>query len=270
MKIGFIGGGQMGFALIGGLVRSGVASAKHITVCDTDTSARDRLSTAYGVATTDDARGAVDGVDAVVIALKPQVIPTVLPGIADSITVEQTVLSIAAGLSTGTLESLLGATDARPVRIVRAMPNTPALIGSGISAVCGGKHATEDDIKRAEGILGAVGEVVRVLESQMDAVTGLSGSGPGFVYLVIEALADGGVRAGLPKALALKLATQTVLGAAKMVADTGEHPAVLRDRVTSPGGTTIAGLHAAEAAGLRNALISAVYAAAKRSEELGG
>ncbi len=268
MKIGFIGGGQMGYALVGGLIGSGVAAATEIVVCDTDESARDRVAKAFGVAVTDDAKSAVDAASVIVIAIKPQVIPTVLPSLSGQIGAEQTVLSIAAGISTKAIESLSQSSDASPVRVVRAMPNTPSLIGSGIAAICRGTHASEADMQRAEIVLGAVGEVVHVSESQMDAVTGLSGSGPAYVYLVIEALADGGVRAGLPKALALKLAAQTVLGAARMVGETGEHPAVLRDRVTSPGGTTIAGIHAAEAAGIRNALMSAVLAAAKRSEEL--
>lgn len=270
MKIGFIGGGQMGYALVGGLIHSGVAAATDVVVCDTDKTARDRVAEAFGVTVTDNAKSAIDGVSVIVFAIKPQMMPSVLPPLSGQIGAEQTVLSIAAGISAGAIESLLQSSDESPVRVVRAMPNTPALIGSGIAAICRGTHATDTDMQRAEVVLGAVGEVVRVSESQMDAVTGLSGSGPAYVYLVIEALADGGVRAGLPKALSLKLATQTVLGAARMVGETGEHPAVLRDRVTSPGGTTIAGLHAAEALGIRNALMSAVLAAAKRSEELSG
>ncbi|HNZ39554.1 MAG TPA: pyrroline-5-carboxylate reductase, partial [Candidatus Latescibacteria bacterium] len=183
----------------------------------------------------------------------------------------QTVLSIMAGVPTGKLERWLSGDDeaAQPVHVVRAMPNTPALIGEGMAAISRGAHAKDADMNRAERILAAVGRVVRVDEKQLDAVTGLSGSGPGYVYTVIEALADGGVKVGLPKPLALELAAQTVLGAARMVLETEEHPAVLRDRVTSPGGTTIAGLHAMEAAGIRNALMQAVEAAARRSRELG-
>ena len=270
MKIGFIGGGQMGSALVGGLVRSGVAAATDVVVCDTDEPTRDRVAKAFGVTVTDVLESAVDAADVIVIAIKPQVIPSVLPSLSGKIRADQTVLSIAAGISTEAIESLLQSSDTLPVRVVRAMPNTPALIGSGIAAICRGTHASDADMQRAEAVLGAAGEVVQVSESQLDAVTGLSGSGPAYVYLVIEALADGGVRAGLPKALALKLSAQTVLGAARMVGETGEHPAILRDRVTSPGGTTIAGIHAAEAAGIRNALMSAVLAAAKRSEEIRG
>jgi pyrroline-5-carboxylate reductase len=268
MKIGVIGGGQMGYALVGGIVRSTVASASAITVCDIDIGARSRIADAFGVNVTDDATVVTDGPHVVVIALKPQVIASVISPLADRISSEQTIVSIAAGIPTARIELLLRSSATSPVHVVRAMPNTPALIGLGITALCGGKHTTATDFERAEAILGAVGKTVRVTESQMDAVTGLSGSGPAFVYVVIEALADGGVRAGLSKELALQLATQTVLGAAHMVAETGEHPAVLRDRVTSAGGTTIAGIDAAEAAGLRHALMSAVSAAAKRSAEL--
>ena len=149
------------------------------------------------------------------------------------------------------------------------MPNTPALLGSGISAICPGQHAARSHLDRASEIMGAVGEVVEVSEREMDAVTGLSGSGPAYVYLMIEALADGGVRMGLARETALKLATHTVLGAAKMVAEAGEHPVSLKDRVASPGGTTIAGLHELEKGGIRAVLMNAVEAAARRSEELG-
>jgi pyrroline-5-carboxylate reductase len=155
------------------------------------------------------------------------------------------------------------------MRVIRAMPNTPALVGMGAAAYCLGSTATRDDAATAARLLGAVGLAVEVPERLMDAVTGLSGSGPAYVYLVIEALADGGVRSGLPRADALKLAAQTVLGAASMVMETGEHPAVLKDMVTSPGGTTIAGLAELERHGLRAALIDAVTAATRRAAELG-
>jgi len=268
LRIGIIGGGQMGTALAGGLVRAGVATADSIVVSDVAQAARDRLGAELGVTTTDDNGRAMDGADVAIIALKPQVIGAALPPLAARLGLGQTVLSIAAGVTTARLEELLAA--AGSVHVVRAMPNTAALIGAGMAAICPGRHATEEDMARAERILSAVGRVVRVEERQMDAVTGLSGSGPGYVYTVIEALADGGVKMGLPKPLALVLAAQTTLGAARMVLETGEHPAVLRDRVTSPGGTTIAGLHAAEAAGIRNALMAAVEAATHRSKELGG
>jgi pyrroline-5-carboxylate reductase len=269
MRIGIIGAGQMGRALLEGILRSKIASVGDIMVCDVVEAARQQLTDEIGVATTSETSEVVAGVDVVVIAVKPQIVPAVLPTIAGVLVQGQTVLSIAAGIATEQLESLLGGDTGAKVRVVRAMPNTPALVGEGVSAICEGAHAESVDLDRAESILGAVGYVVRLPESQMDAVTGLSGSGPGYIYTVIEALADGGCRVGLPKALALELAARTVLGTARMVIETGEHPAVLRDRVTSPGGTTIAGLHAAEGAGLRNALISAVKASADRASELG-
>ncbi|HOF60079.1 MAG TPA: pyrroline-5-carboxylate reductase [Candidatus Latescibacteria bacterium] len=271
LRIGIIGGGQMGTALVKGILHAGVADASEITVSDVIASARERLHAESGVRTTNDNTEAAKNADVVVIALKPQVAAEALEPVAGKLMPTQTVLSIMAGVPTGKLERWLSGDDeaAQPVHVVRAMPNTPALIGEGMAAISRGAHAKDADMNRAERILAAVGRVVRVDEKQLDAVTGLSGSGPGYVYTVIEALADGGVKVGLPKPLALELAAQTVLGAARMVLETEEHPAVLRDRVTSPGGTTIAGLHAMEAAGIRNALMQAVEAAARRSRELG-
>ena len=271
LRIGIIGGGQMGTALVKGILHAGVADASEITVSDVIASARERLHAESGVRTTNDNTEAAKNADVVVIALKPQVAAEALEPVAGKLMPTQTVLSIMAGVPTGKLERWLSGDDeaANPVHVVRAMPNTPALIGEGMAAISRGAHATDADMNRAERILAAVGRVVRVDEKQLDAVIGLSGSGPGYVYTVIEALADGGVKVGLPKPLALELAAQTVLGAARMVLETEEHPAVLRDRVTSPGGTTIAGLHAMEAAGIRNALMQAVEAAARRSRELG-
>ncbi len=269
LRIGIIGGGQMGTALVKGILRARVTSVDCVTVADVLESARKRLALETGVRTTGEALEVLSGADVVVVAVKPQVMREALAPLVGRFTTGQTVLSIVAGVTTGTIEAILSGGDV-PVGVVRAMPNTPALVGAGIAAICPGRHATDADMARAERLLSGVGTVVRVDERQMNAVTGLSGSGPGYVYTVIEALADGGVKMGLPKPLALKLAAHTVLGAARMVIETGEHPALLRDRVTSPGGTTIAGLHALEANGLRNALMSAVEAATKRSAELGG
>jgi pyrroline-5-carboxylate reductase len=175
------------------------------------------------------------------------------------------VISIAAGLTLAALED----SAAENFRIIRAMPNTPALVGQGAAAYCLGTRATAEDSQIAKSLLGAVGIAIEVPERLMDAVTGLSGSGPAYIYLVIEALADGGVRAGIPRVDALRLAAQTVLGAASMVVETGDHPAVLKDMVTSPGGTTIAGLAVLERHGVRSALIEAVSAATQRATELG-
>ena len=264
MRIGFIGGGQMAQALAGGLLSRG--AGHDVVVSDPVEAARSR-ATHLGAKTTTDNREAASGREAVVIAVKPQMIERALAGLGDAIEPGTTVISIAAGVTTGRIESLLGAD--RGVRVVRTMPNTPALVGEGIAAICAGAHAEEGDLARAEAVLSAVGTVVRVSEAQINAVTGVSGSGPAYVYTVIEAMADGGVKMGLPKPLALQLAAQTVLGAARMVVDGGGHPAILRDAVTSPGGTTIAAMHALEREGFRNALISAVEAATKRADELG-
>ncbi len=270
MRIGFIGGGQMARALIGGLLSGG---DKHsITVADPDADARER-ALGLGAATTSDNRKAAGGAEAVVVAVKPQVVDRALTGLGDALEADATVISIAAGVTTARIEALLrgGSSPEAPCepRVVRAMPNTPALVGEGIAAISQGAKADTRDLERAEKILSSVGTVVRVAETQMDAVTGVSGSGPAYVYTVIEAMADGGVKMGLPKPVALQLAAQTVLGAARMVIDRGEHPAVLRDAVLSPGGTTVAAMHALENHGLRNALISAVEAAALRAQQLG-
>ncbi|MEX0716428.1 MAG: pyrroline-5-carboxylate reductase, partial [Planctomycetaceae bacterium] len=208
--------------------------------------------------------GAVEA-DVIVLAVKPQHMAEALSQLAGHLHETQLVVSIAAGVPIATIAQSLG----ENVRIVRVMPNTPALVGAGASAFALGGAATADDAELAERLFATVGIAVRVPEDLLDAVTGLSGSGPAYVYQAIEALSDGGVRVGLPRDVATKLAAQTVLGAARMVLDTGEHPAALKDAVTSPGGTTIAGLHALEQGGLRKCLIDAVVAATARSRELG-
>ncbi|MEA3019023.1 MAG: pyrroline-5-carboxylate reductase [Actinomycetota bacterium] len=199
--------------------------------------------------------------DGAVIAVKPNDVRDACAALAGT----KRVLSIAAGVPIATLEDALGAGTA----VVRAMPNTPALVGAGAAAIAPGAHAGEDDLAWAESILGAVGEVVRVPESMLDAVTGLSGSGPAYVFLVAEALIDAGVLAGLPRDVSVALTVQTLLGSARLLAETGESPEVLRAQVTSPGGTTAAGLHALESASLRAAFSDAVRAATERSRELG-
>ncbi|HMJ76172.1 MAG TPA: pyrroline-5-carboxylate reductase [Iamia sp.] len=252
-----IGGGRMGEALVAGLVASGWAPAEEIVVVEALAARRDELSAAHRGLVVRSSGG--DGL-ATVLAVKPGDAVASLDGLAPS-----RVLSIAAGVTTGALEAALP--EGTPV--VRAMPNTPALVGAGAAAVAGGTHATDDDLTWAEEILGAVGTVVRVPETQLDAVTGLSGSGPAYVFLVAEALIDAGVLVGLPRPASRELAVQTLLGAARLLSETGETPEALRAQVTSPGGTTAAGLRALEAGGVRSAVVDAVVAATERSRELG-
>ena len=256
-----IGGGRMGEALIGGLVGSGWATAEELAVVEVDPSRRDELSAAHpGLVVGDEAVPA----DAALVAVKPGDVAAAaaLAGRAGA----GRVLSVAAGVTTAALEAALPPGTA----VVRAMPNTPALVGVGASAIAAGTAAGPDDLDWATAVLGAVGQVVRVPEAQLDAVTGLSGSGPAYVFLLAEALIDAGVLNGLPRPASRALAVQTLRGAAALLAETGEEPATLRAQVTSPGGTTAAGLRALEAAGVRAAVLDAVSAAAERSRQLGG
>jgi pyrroline-5-carboxylate reductase len=261
---GFIGAGKMATALAKGMLRAGVARVETICAADPLPEARNRFHLETGAAVFDSNFEVVRGTDVLVLAVKPQSMRAVMSQLRPAVTTEHLVVSIAAGVTIASLVEGLGSN----VSVVRVMPNTPALVGEGASAYALGAAVRSDDEAVVQSFLGSVGHAVRVPESLLDAVTGLSGSGPAFVYLVIEALSDGGVRAGLPRDVATLLATQTVLGAAKMVRETGEHPGALKDQVASPGGTTIAGLHALETAGVRGALIDAVVAASRRATEL--
>lgn len=255
----------MATALGQGFVAAGQAAAEQIIAADPDPGARDRFAEATGGTTTADNTDVIRRCDVVFLAVKPQQLGAVMAGLKGRLSEENLVVSIAAGVRLAALAEGLG----DGVRLVRVMPNAPCLVGQGACGFCLGEHVAEDDATLVQSLLGAVGEAYRVEENLMDAVTGLSGSGPAFVYTVIEALSDGGVRMGLPRTVATALAAQTVQGAATMVLSTGEHTGVLRDRVTSPGGTTIAGIQALEDCGLRSALMAAVEAATERSIELG-
>lgn len=261
---GFIGSGRMASALIRGMLRAGVTTPDRVAASDPVAAIRDDLAREAGIEATESNLVVVGRSDVVVLAVKPQSMGQVLRELAPAITPDHLVISIAAGVSIGTIGEALGAGR----RVVRVMPNTPALLGEGASAFAMGTNATAEDAAIVQAFLESVGRAVCVPEAQLDAVTGLSGSGPAFVYLIIEALSDGGVRAGLPRDVATMLAAQTVLGGARMVLETKLHPGALKDQVTSPGGTTIAGLHALERAGVRGALIEAVHAASNRSAEL--
>lgn len=263
--VGFLGGGKMATALIQGILRVGLAEASAILVGEPLPEARDALARATGVRVLDDNAEVVRHAQVVVLAVKPQVMDAVLREIAPLVGPGHLVVSVAAGITLSQIQGVFSS----GVRVVRVMPNTPCLVGCGASCYALGSQATTADGQIVRQLLGAVGSVHEVPESLLDAVTGLSGSGPAFVALVVEALADGGVRVGLPRSLALSLAVQTVLGTAQLLRQTGTHPAQLKDAVASPGGTTIAGLHALEKGGLRAALMDAVEAATRRATELG-
>jgi pyrroline-5-carboxylate reductase len=256
-KLVIMGGGKMGEALLSGLITAGWAKASELAVVEKIPGRRDELVAAYPEV---DVADSVPNAEGAVVAVKPGDVE----GACRSISVRR-VLSIAAGVRLASLESWLG--DSVPV--VRAMPNTPALVGAGAAAIAPGSAAGADDLDWAEGILSSVGTVVRVPESLLDAVTGLSGSGPAYVFLVAEAMTEAGVLAGLPRDVSASLTVQTLLGSARLLAETGDGPEVLRAAVTSPGGTTAAGLRALEQHGVRAAFLDAVDAATARSRELG-
>jgi pyrroline-5-carboxylate reductase len=264
-KLGFVGGGNMAAALIKGLLHAKVVPPEGIIVSDVKPERLEMLRQKHGVRTTTDNHELVRSSDVVVLAVKPQVIDKVLDAIGNDVKSSQLVISVAAGVPISAMEARLP----EGARVVRAMPNTPATVDAGATAIAAGTHATDEDLEVARALFAAVGRVVTLDESLLDAVTGLSGSGPAYVMLMIEALADGGVKVGLHRDTALLLAAQTVYGSAKLLLETGEHPGRLKDMVTSPGGTAIAGLHTLESGGLRRTLIDAVEAATTRAAALG-
>lgn len=264
-RLGFIGGGNMGEALIKGLLISGRFDASQIGVSDISQERLDHLHNTYQVSTVAGNRELAAGSDLIVLAVKPQQVGDVLGEINASLDHLPLMISIAAGVPIATLEQSLG----KPVPVIRVMPNTPALVLAGASAIAAGTHASADHLAIAKVLFEAVGLVVEVEESHMDAVTGLSGSGPAYVFLFMEALIDAGVLMGLSRPVARDLAVHTTLGSAKLLAESGEHPGVLKDQITSPGGTTIHGLTILESGGLRGMIMDAVEAATRRSEELG-
>lgn len=256
----------MATALLGGVVKAGIVSPGEIGVADRYAQATQSAAAEYGVTVFSDNRSLVQAAEAVLLCVKPNDALEALREAGEGgLFRNKLVISIVTGLSVEKLEAAAG----EGVRVVRVMPNTPALVGQGAAALARGGAATDADVVLTRSIFEAVGRIVEVKESLLDAVTGLSGSGPAYIYLVIEALADGGVRMGLPRDLALQLAAQTVAGAAAMVLETGLHPAVLKDQVTSPGGTTIAALESLEKNSARHAMIEAVRVAAERSREWG-
>lgn len=263
-KLGFIGAGNMAEAIIVGLIGTGASRRDELWASARRAERRDELARKHEIHVGDNLTVARE-CDVIVLAVKPQIMDRVLKELAPVLTNDKLVISVAAGVPIEAIERRLHP----PARIVRTMPNTPALVGAGATALARGEHATQDDLDVAERIFRSVGTTVVLDEYQLDAVTGLSGSGPAYVFLIIEALSDAGVKVGLSRYNAQALAAQTVLGAAKLLIDTREHPGMLKDKVTSPGGTAIAGLHTLEAGGLRTTLINAVEAATHRSEQLG-
>jgi pyrroline-5-carboxylate reductase len=265
-KITIIGSGNMGEALLKGLIQSGSSNPEYITCSDTRPERLAALAEQYRVLTTDDNTIAVGWADIVVYAVKPQVITTVLQQTASGLDRSKLIISLAAGIPIAVIEACVK----KELRLIRAMPNVGAAVLKSATAIAAGRHCLETDSAMAKAVFDAVGETVVIEENPlMDAVTGLSGSGPAFIFVVAEAMADAGVKMGLTRQDARSLAIQTILGAAVLLKETGEHPGELKDKVASPGGTTIAGLCELEAGGLRTALINAVEAATNRSGELG-
>lgn len=262
--IGFVGAGQMARALARGMVRAGQVAAAIVAHDPAREAAQQFVEEIPGALMVGTNREVLEKSRMIILAVKPQSLAEVAVELAEVPKSDKLMVSILAGVRLSSLCRQLSSP-----RVVRVMPNTPSLVGCGAAAFALGPGATREDSDQVSRLLGSVGMAFEVEERLLDAVTGLSGSGPAYVYAIIEALSDGGVRVGLPRKIATALAAQTVLGAAQMVLSAAEHPAVLRERVTSPGGTTIAGLQLLERRGLRSALIDAVEAATRRSEELG-
>ncbi len=265
IAVGFLGAGQMATALAKGWSQAGMLDVPNCLASDPVKGAREAFTAATEIRTEESNGRILNRWLPVVLAVKPQLMPAVLSEIRPALTPKHLIISIAAGITLAQLAEGLG----ESTRIVRVMPNTPALVGMSATAFAANSNATPVDVELVSRLFGAIGVAFPVAEKLLDAVTGLSGSGPAYVYVMIEALADGGVLAGLPREIALRLAAQTVLGSAQMVLTTGRHPGELKDAVASPGGTTIAGLHALEQAGFRGAIMDAVLAASARAAALG-
>ncbi|MBU6399798.1 MAG: pyrroline-5-carboxylate reductase [Verrucomicrobia bacterium] len=265
LTLGFLGAGKMATALAKGFLAAGLVKPEDLLASDPAQSARDAFAKVVGARTVTANIEVAQAASLLVMAVKPDQVPDALADLRGSLNRNHLLLSIAAGVTLASLEAGLG----EGMRVIRVMPNTPALVGASATAFALGRAASAQDGQLAHKLFSAVGVAFEVKESLLDAVTGLSGSGPAYVCLVIEALSDGGVAAGLPREVATRLAAQTVLGAAKLVLETGQHPGALKDMVTSPGGTTIEGLHELENGRVRAAFINAVRAAADKSRKLG-
>jgi pyrroline-5-carboxylate reductase len=265
LKIGFLGAGKMATALARGIASAGMLPPGKMRASDPISAARVSFAKSTGVRTTASNTAVAEFANVLIVAVKPAHVAELLEEIRPVLTPRHLIISIAAGMTIARLENGLGA----GARVIRVMPNTPAIVSASATAYALGKSATAGDAVLAQRLFSAVGVAFQVKETLLDAVTGLSGSGPAYIYLIIEALSDGGVAAGLPRDIATKLAAQTVFGSAKMVLETGQHPGTLKDMVTSPGGTTIEGLHELEKGKVRGVLINAVRAATEKSRKLG-
>ncbi|HVY71043.1 MAG TPA: pyrroline-5-carboxylate reductase [Verrucomicrobiae bacterium] len=265
LKIGFLGAGKMASALAKGFVQARLVDAGQMTASDPIEAARAAFERDTGVMTTADNAAVAAFGEVLFLAVKPDQVVSVLSGLGATLTARHLIISIAAGVPIAKLEAAVPA----GARVIRVMPNTPALVGASATGFALGKSASPEDAQLASKLFSAVGVAFQVKEALLDAVTGLSGSGPAYAYIMIEALSDGGVAAGLPRDVATRLAAQTMLGAAKMVLETGLHPGALKDMVTSPGGTTIEGVHELEKGGVRGALMNAVRVAADKARKLG-
>ena len=262
--IGFIGGGNMGGAIIGGILKAGLAASGNLMVSDRNEAGLAQLRDSYGVQTTTDNRAVAGAADILFLAVKPGVYPAVIGEVRDVVKPDAVIVSIAAGQSIAKVEALF----AQPIHLMRVMPNTPALVGEAMSALSPNRNMTQEEIQEVVAIFNSLGEAEVVSESLMDAVVGVSGSSPAYVYMFIEAMADAAVADGMPRAQAYKFAAQSVLGSAKMVLETGRHPGELKDMVCSPGGTTIEAVAVLEQEGFRNSVIKAQRACAKKSREM--
>jgi len=265
-KIGFIGSGNMGAAMISGLIDSGASRPENIICSDIREDLLEEIKAKFGIQVSPSNIEVATDADIVILAIKPQIMVPVLREIKDCLDMSKIVISIAAGVPLAAIETCLS----KKLRLIRVMPNVAVAVREGAAAIAAGENTYKEDIDLAMAIFNSVGKSIFLKENNlMDAITGLSGSGPAYIFMIVDALADAGVRVGLARQDALLLASQTLLGAAKMLLETGEHPGPLKDSVTSPGGTAIAGLHTLEKGGLRTTLINAVEAATQRSVELG-
>jgi pyrroline-5-carboxylate reductase len=262
--LGIIGSGNMATAILGGILNAGLVKPNDVTISDLNQAALDRVKADYGVNTTKDSAEVVKNSDVIIIALKPNVVELVLGQVKDYIDTNKIIVSIAAGKTIASLEGAVGSDK----KVIRTMPNTPALVGEGMAGLCKNKNVTDEELVEIKGLFEAFGQAEIIPESLMDAVIGVGGSAPAQVFMFIEAMADGGVMAGMPRAQAYKFAAQSVLGSAKMVLETGRHPGDLKDMVCSPAGTSIEAVKVLEEEGLRSAVIKATVASVDKSIEM--